>query len=71
MDSYFNGLIQKHYHPIVPLVSDTGAYIPEAPLFSAATTLAGVLCKYTYPYVTTGDSPRPPLPYPITDVICQ
>ena len=39
------GLITAHYHPFLPMVSDTGNYVPESATFSFAISLIGILCK--------------------------
>ncbi len=44
--SYANGLVLGHYHFLLPMVSDTGNFIPEAAIFSFGVIACAVLCKY-------------------------
>ena len=43
---YLQGLIQGgHFHYLLPLVSDTGNFVPESGSFSFYITIIGFLCK--------------------------
>ncbi|KAH9398831.1 DNA damage-regulated autophagy modulator protein [Tyrophagus putrescentiae] len=44
---YANGLVLGHYHFLLPMVSDTGNFIPEAAIFSFGVTACAVLWMMT------------------------